>query len=326
MEPTTQSSKRQSPAKPIPTNAGKKTSKKAVKQVKTADQIIAGTGVILFTPEQAAELKEKEKTGVPAVVVNIATDFEPHPFVLSAKTCVEILTKAGLDRRASFRNELAVGLGVLHEAGGTNKEAKALLTAVYARSGYDCMDRTGGDYKTVNRRVNVTATFFDTLGAEKIGQFIGEAQEADLVMNIANNLEPMELYSVDHVLAFCGKPRANGQAQADDKGDGKGAEDGDKGTEKGAEGANKDQDQAQGAEGKTDGKEEDAKSKEEEKPTGPAPLRIAAGRVRVEVPGDVTPQELMDLAFKIMAKARTLTAQTVEHKDVKKEEETTPQA
>lgn len=261
---------------------------KPPKSIRNADEIITHAGVMLYEPA-----KEEDKANL-VVVNNLRTDNPPKPYILSVLTCVEILTKAGLDRRAALVNELAVGLGIFYEAGGATRDAKELLTAVYARSGYDCGTSSGADYKTVNRRVNATAALFETIGYEKIAEKVGHEVEGNLVGSLVEALKPLQLYSIDHVLAYSGKPRANGTPQTRASGGGS------DNSEQGGEDKGNSNDEGTQNEGETSGKAE-------EKLAVP-PMRFHQGRIRIEVPGDVAAKELMELGLRLIKKARSLEA------------------
>ncbi len=196
---------------------------------------------------------------------------------LSVITCVEMVSQAALDRRSAINNELAVGLGMFYEAGGTTQEAKSALQEVYHRSGYECQNSSGADYVTINRRLNASAKLYDFLGAEQIGNWVGNKVERQLVSAIIEGLKPSNLYSIDKVMAFIGKPRAKaGPAEA--------------------EGSDEKDEHPQG--GATDTPTEQR----------PQVYRLATQHMKLEVPkdGEVHPQELMDMAAKLITLAQKI--------------------
>lgn len=148
---------------------------------------------------------------------------DDHIHTLSVMTCVEVLTQAGISRRLALQNELAVGLGIFFESGKVNKESKGMLQMAYARSGYDCAEHTGKDYKTVMRRLGATALLFDKIGFETLRLWIGHSVEIRMVYAIVDGLKPSMLNSIDDVLTYVGKPRvkaveaegAEGEAEAE---------------------------------------------------------------------------------------------------------------
>ncbi len=125
---------------------------------------------------------------------------------LSIETCVAAINRAAINRKSAFQIELAVGLAVYLNSGGTDKLAKAMLCNVYASAGYKCMSVNDMDYKTVNRRVNVSADLFNTLGQAKVEKWAGRHAEDRMIESLMLGVEPYELYTVSDVIRLCTPP------------------------------------------------------------------------------------------------------------------------
>lgn len=126
--------------------------------------------------------------------------------IISLETCVSNINKAMTSRRLALQIELSVGLSVFAMHGSTSKEARDMLNQIYVNAGWRSADPRGLDYKTVNRRINATASLFDKLGAEEINNAIGNNKEQRAINAIAKHLEHYKLLTVNDVFAFAGKP------------------------------------------------------------------------------------------------------------------------
>lgn len=122
---------------------------------------------------------------------------------LSIETCVAALNRAAFNRKAAFQIELATGLAMFLISGSTDKEAKQSLCAAYASAGYACASSADMDYKTVNRRINVSADLFNTLGADKVAKWASRHTEALMLDALVVGLKPYELYGVRDVERLC---------------------------------------------------------------------------------------------------------------------------
>jgi hypothetical protein len=120
------------------------------------------------------------------------------------------LSNAALHRRAALQLELAVGLCVAHDLADDPAQGRVSLVQLYASVGYDCLKPDGADYKTINRRVNTTFLLFGKLGAESVGRTMHGTVGYRRVEAVQAVLAPLALNSMDDVLEFCGRPRANG--------------------------------------------------------------------------------------------------------------------
>lgn len=119
---------------------------------------------------------------------------------LSIETCISALTRALLNRRTAFQLELAVGLAVFLTQGGAGRDGRVMLCEVYAAAGYQCTSVTGIDYKTINRRINATATLYERLAVAK---WAGKHVEGDLIQAICIGVAAYEFYGVADVQRFC---------------------------------------------------------------------------------------------------------------------------
>lgn len=129
----------------------------------------------------------------------------------SEKVWIERLHAAGGFHRDALAIELAVGLAVFVQRADAEKvtlEAKKALNTVYAAAGYACDKITGEDYKTVNRRINVTASLFVKLGARaELLALMGEGETATAQMDkLLELVKSLKLNTVNEVLAYCGRP------------------------------------------------------------------------------------------------------------------------
>jgi hypothetical protein len=135
---------------------------------------------------------------------------------LSMTTCVSALNGAAMSRKAAFQVELAVGLAVFMVAGEVSKDSKSELCEAYASAGYQCIDSDGVDYKTVNRRINVTADLFNVLTLKTVKKWAGRNEETTLIDAIVEGLKPYELLNVSDVQRYC-EPPATKHAANDDR-------------------------------------------------------------------------------------------------------------
>jgi hypothetical protein len=117
------------------------------------------------------------------------------------KSYVTALKSAALQRRSALHLELAVGLSLYLDKGGT----KRALTLVYAKAGYVCESPEDADYKTVNRRVNVSHWLFEHLSREKVAEWGAGAKPAARVKAICVKVAELGLDSIDAVKTFVGK-------------------------------------------------------------------------------------------------------------------------
>lgn len=136
---------------------------------------------------------------------------------ISIKTCVDALAGAMLSRRSALQAELAVGLIVFASEGEPNRQAKQTLNEIYGSAGYQCLSATGIDYKTVNRRINVTASLFDVIGLATVASWIDHRAELQAISAVIANLEPLQFFTISDVRSFVGTPAGDGKRQDERK-------------------------------------------------------------------------------------------------------------
>jgi hypothetical protein len=128
--------------------------------------------------------------------------------IASLNVCIEAMQGAALSRRKALLIELSVGLTVFCSAGNTDKPAMTTLTEIYASAGYDCLRRDGKDYQTVHRRSGASALLFEKLTMPLVVKWAGEKKNVAAINEIATQLNILNFFSIDDVLAYCGKARA----------------------------------------------------------------------------------------------------------------------
>jgi hypothetical protein len=87
--------------------------------------------------------------------------------------------------KAAVNLEIAVCCAAFIEHGGTNLTAKKTLVAVYGECGYSAkVGGKGKDYKTVNRRINTAAAFFDKQPKDALKAAMGEARDEAAIQSL----------------------------------------------------------------------------------------------------------------------------------------------
>lgn len=127
---------------------------------------------------------------------------------LTIETCANALTHAALNRKLILQLELAVGLCVFALHGSTDRDGRTMLNAAYAAAGYRCTHISEMDYKTVNRRINATASLFEQL---PILKWVGELSEIDAIRAVCDGLEPYELFTIQDVLRYAAPQKVRPQ-------------------------------------------------------------------------------------------------------------------
>ena len=107
-------------------------------------------------------------------------------------------------RRMALQIELAVGLTHFAQE-TTDPTGKSALKAIYHAAGYECMAKVDRDYKTVNRRLNITAKLFEILGSDTIKQWCrGSDGTEAMISRVAIGLATYCFESLDDVADFVG--------------------------------------------------------------------------------------------------------------------------
>lgn len=122
---------------------------------------------------------------------------------ISSESCVLALNSAALNRRRAIQLELGVGLAVYAAEGSTDKQAKSILCEAYSGAGYDCLDDTGRDYKTVNRRLNASARLFNKMGPGVVLAWIGRHRDSRAIELLADEMELLGFQFISDVLDYC---------------------------------------------------------------------------------------------------------------------------
>lgn len=158
------------------------------------------------TPRKTLTLQRGRKS-VPVVE---AVKHEPRP--ITESMWVGALADAGGFHRDALNIELAVGLSLFATKADPSKvglDTKKILKDVYAKAGYACATPQGEDYKTVNRRINVTADLYQHLGGrETIVDWIGDATPKQQVAMIAEHIKGYGFSGISAVMAHMGKAAA----------------------------------------------------------------------------------------------------------------------
>ena len=123
--------------------------------------------------------------------------------------CIEALRGAMQLSKQAIQTEIAVCFIVFHEHGGViNTETMKHLRGIYAEAGrIDCLTPDSRSYKTVSRRMNRCADFYETIKHSRIKRLLKDKHEGEAIDIIKQFLEPYDIDSMDDVAAHSGKPR-----------------------------------------------------------------------------------------------------------------------
>lgn len=125
------------------------------------------------------------------------------------KVLVDSLLSAISFHRDALELEMAVSLLFFGAKGETNSvslKTKKALREIYQRAGYDCVEVSGEDYKTVNRRINVSADFFVFVGgSETLIDWLEDATPSKQINKIVEELKGYNFSGVSAVQAYIGK-------------------------------------------------------------------------------------------------------------------------
>lgn len=135
--------------------------------------------------------------------------------MLNIQTCVDALAQSALNREAAFQTEIGVSLLIFYTEKSSDVAAKTLLRELYDAAGYVCLIAAEKqDYKTVNRRINVSARLYDKLTSEIIGQWSEGGSTDRKIKALAAQLRELGLVSIDSVKAYVtGKTRKEREAK-----------------------------------------------------------------------------------------------------------------
>jgi hypothetical protein len=158
------------------------------------------------TPRQVIAAKSVRKGTLPG-------EAPLHPMAKPTEALlVTALIDAGGFHRDALQLELAVGLSLfstLTEGSKVDLAHKKNLRGIYEKAGYACKTPVGEDYKTVARRVGVTADLFQFIGGfETIKDWVEDAPMKQHVHIIMSHLQEYNFNGINSVLAHIGKPVA----------------------------------------------------------------------------------------------------------------------
>lgn len=147
---------------------------------------------------------------------------------LNIKACVDTLATSALNRDRAFHSEIAVGLLVFSTENATDEAAKTVLRELYSAAGYICLSPAEKqDYKTVARRIGVSAALFEKLTSEKVAEMAGPGATMAKIRTLAERVGELGLSSIDAVKEFTSgmsrkarnaaknKAKAKGKARAE---------------------------------------------------------------------------------------------------------------
>lgn len=122
-------------------------------------------------------------------------------------SCVRALEKAIGFGRSALYLEVAVSLAVFASSTtGADRATKRVVMDIYAQAGFD-VSPTGRDYKTVNRRVNVSADLFNKLGEDAVKQAMHGLRDGKAIESLTSYLgEDIKFDSINALLEYVGKP------------------------------------------------------------------------------------------------------------------------
>lgn len=124
---------------------------------------------------------------------------------------VDALVNAGGMHRDALQLELAVGLSFYATHNGDAErvalKTKKAMREVFENAGYACKTHLDEDYKTVARRIGVSADLYVKLGGKQTITDWVDGAKADLqVAAIMEHLKAYKFNGLNAVLAYVGKP------------------------------------------------------------------------------------------------------------------------
>lgn len=150
----------------------------------------------------------RQKAIPPQAPVDVPPAVKTMPKITD-KVLLDNLTSAELLHRDALEIELAVGLaflGIHADAAKAQLKAKQQLRSLYEKAGYACKTPAGEDYKTVMRRIGVTADLYAHIGGrETLVDWIGDAKPAKQVEAITEQLKDYNFNGMSDVQKYVGK-------------------------------------------------------------------------------------------------------------------------
>ena len=154
-----------------------------------------------------------------------------------------------------------------------------MLVGVYSSAGWQCTRFADPDYKTVNRRINATASLYEKV---PVAKWVGTLTGMDVIEAICEGLDPYELYTIQDVLRYAAPQKVRQQKV-----------------------------QVQPATDILAGPTEGATMTGQERimqqfrrATDQAVARLATEHLSVAIPKDVTREEILELAMQLVSYAK----------------------
>lgn len=127
---------------------------------------------------------------------------------ISTATLVAAMQSSFTSAKFALQQEIGVGLAVYASTGRVDADSKKKLRDIYIASGWAASSPTDVDYKTTLRRCQIISVLYVHLGRDVVSSWISGLAEGMVINTIIQNIAPLALYSMDSVLAHCGKQRA----------------------------------------------------------------------------------------------------------------------
>lgn len=144
----------------------------------------------------------------------------------SEKDLLNGLTESHTQRVSALHIELAVCFLYFASqkvAGDVSKDIKKQLYPLYNQAGYECLNTTDPQYKTVARRIGAAADLYKFVGGEEtVSSWVEDVRPRLQVGEVVNHLEEFNLTGVSSIAELVGKEqrKGRGKAKAEDSSDG----------------------------------------------------------------------------------------------------------
>lgn len=262
---------------------------------------------------QADALKKLQAGKTPAPAPTATPPKAALKQAISDKSCITALEKAMGFGKSALHLEIAVALSIFcYSDNGADREAKRHLMEIYKEAGFD-INPNGEDYKTVNRRINASAAFFDKEGPETFLGAMEGMRDGKAIEALKNHLTmEYNFNGINALLAAAGKPvkqyntpeRQAAAAEAAKEADKSAAGQPTRQPESTQAQAPTPQDQATATaigERVEAARGEQAQGQARRINDAPNSVLLATEHLHLAIPRDITREELQEMALKIMA-------------------------
>ena len=134
--------------------------------------------------------------------------------IVTQEICIKTLRSCALSKRRGLAQEVAIMLAVL-AGDGINQASRRRCAELYDAADDGATEASGRTFRAIRHRIDACVALAEKIGADELMVIVGKNRGEKAVAVLADHVASLNLFSVDAIYAYSGRRRSTGTSDQD---------------------------------------------------------------------------------------------------------------